>query len=76
VHIERIDHEHGNAKRAWREMGEPEYPSIKEVEQLQAASQTAKEPLKWKAEGQTIHLEIDLPPHAVAAVTLKFAPRK
>jgi xylan 1,4-beta-xylosidase len=76
VHLERIDHEHGNAKLVWQQMGEPEYLSTKEVEQLQAASQIAKEPLGWKTEGQTIYLDIDLPPHAVAAVTLEFAPGK
>jgi xylan 1,4-beta-xylosidase len=69
VHLERIDQEHGNAKRVWQEMGEPEYLSTKEVEQLQAASRSEKEPLGWKAEGSTIYLDIDLPPHAVVAIT-------
>ena len=34
VFVERIDPEHANAKRLWQEMGEPEYLSPKQVEQL------------------------------------------
>ena len=29
VYVERIDETHANAKRAWREMGEPEYLSAR-----------------------------------------------
>jgi hypothetical protein len=56
-------------------MGEPEYLSAFQVAQLQAASRLVKEPLGWRHEEQTVHLEMDLPPHSVAAVTVEFAPR-
>ena len=55
-------------------MGEPEYLSRSQVEQLEAASRLMKEPLKFSYEHRTVHFEVDLPPHAVAAVTLEFAP--
>lgn len=74
VYVERIDDAHANAVRAWREMNEPEYLSHAQVEQLQAASQLAKEPLRVKYQRHEISLEIDLRPHAVAAVTIEFAP--
>ncbi len=54
-------------------MGEPEYPSRSQVEQLEVASRLVKEPLGLLYEGRTIRFEIELPPHAVVAVTLELA---
>ncbi len=76
VCVERIDADHANPKRFWREMGEPEYLRPEEVEWLQAASRTIKEPHPWKYQDQTVQLEINLPPHAVAAVTVEFVPEE
>jgi len=53
-------------------MGEPGYLSRLEVEQLQAASQMVREPHAWKYENRSVHLEIELPPHAVAAIGLEL----
>ncbi len=75
VSVERIDEDHANAKRLWHEMGEPPFPNAREVDQLQAASQIRREPQPWKCEDGTIHLELDLAPHAVAAITVEFAPQ-
>ena len=59
-----------------REMGMPEYLSPREVERLQVASRLVKEPIGWNLEGGAVRLNIDLPPHAIAAVTLELAPKK
>ena len=72
--IERVDEDHANPRRWWREMGEPEYLSRSQVDQLEAASRLIKEPLGFSYENRTVRFEVDLPPHAVAAVTLEFAP--
>ena len=72
VYVERIDAAHANARRVWQEMDEPEYLSALQVEQLQAASQTVREPHAWKHENGSVHVEIELPPHAVAAIILEF----
>jgi len=55
-------------------MGEPEYLSRAQVEELEAASRLVKKPfdLTW-ADG-TIRFDVDLPPHAIAAVTLELIP--
>ena len=74
AYIERIDEDHANPRRRWREMGEPEYPSRSQVEQLEMASRLVKEPLAFAYEGGTARFKVDLPPHAVAAVTLELAP--
>ena len=72
TYIERIDEDHANPRRLWHEMGEPQYLSHLQVEQLEATSRLVKEPLRWKFERQTIQLDVDVPPYAVAAITLEF----
>lgn len=74
AYIERIDEDHANPRRHWREMGEPEYPSRSQVEQLEASSRLVKEPLGFSYANRTVRFDIDIPPHAVAAVTLELAP--
>jgi hypothetical protein len=51
----------------------PEYLSPPQVEQLQVASHLVKEPIRWTFEAGAVHLNVDPPPHAVAAITLEFA---
>jgi xylan 1,4-beta-xylosidase len=73
AYAERIDDAHANVKRAWSEMGEPEYLSAAEVEHLREASRVWKEPLSCEYVNDSLYLDITLPPHAVAAVTVEFA---
>jgi xylan 1,4-beta-xylosidase len=73
VWVERIDADHANPKRLWQEMGEPEYLSERVVEQLQDASRVVRRPQSCSYEGGVVHLELDMPPHAVAAVTVELA---
>jgi xylan 1,4-beta-xylosidase len=70
--IERIDEMHANAARLWRETGAPEYLSAAEVERLREASRILKEPQRCEYVNGILQLEIALPPHAVAAITLEF----
>jgi xylan 1,4-beta-xylosidase len=72
AYVERIDEDHANPRRLWHEMGEPEYLSPLQVEQLEAASRLVKEPLSWKFDDLTIQLDVDVPPYAVAAITLEL----
>ena len=73
VTLERIDDDHANARAAWRALGEPEYPDAGQVERLEEASRLVTVPQPWEYEGRTVRLDVDLPPHGVAAVTLRFA---
>jgi len=73
VTLERIDDRHANAKGAWLEMGSPEYLSPLQVERLQEASRLTGEPHPWGFEGGTLHLDVELPPHAVAVLTVQLA---
>jgi xylan 1,4-beta-xylosidase len=72
AYVERIDETHANPKRVWREMGEPEYLSAAEVERLQEASRMWKEPQTCERVKDSLYLDIILPPHAVAAITVEF----
>ena len=73
AYVERIDESHANPQRIWREMGEPEYLSAPEVERLQEASLTRKEPHACQRVNDNLYLDIALPPHAGAAITVEFA---
>lgn len=74
ITLERIDEHHANAKRVWRDMGEPNYLSADQIERLLAASRLVQEPQPCAYTDRVIHLELALPPHAVAAVTVEFVP--
>jgi xylan 1,4-beta-xylosidase len=70
--VERIDDGHANAKAAWLRMGQPEYLSAGQVEELEAASRLVAEPQAWAYRDGAVHVDIELPPHGVAAVTLEL----
>jgi len=71
--IERIDEEHANPRRLWQNMGEPEYLSALQVQQLEAASTLRTESQPWTYEEGNVDLCVSLPPQSVAAITIDFA---
>jgi xylan 1,4-beta-xylosidase len=74
--VERIDEEHANSYRAWRKLGAPEYLSAKDVERLLRASEVEREFIQCRYTNDATQLTLKLPPHAVAAITLKFNSEK
>ncbi len=72
VTLERIDDDHANAKAEWQRLGSRAYLRREEVEQLDEASRLRKEAQPWRYEGGRLSLEVRLPPHAVAALTVEF----
>jgi xylan 1,4-beta-xylosidase len=70
--ISRIDEKHANPRHVWEEMGSPNYPSPAELEVLNEASKVIRkrQPFKWSNEVATF--ELDLPPHAVAAIEVEL----
>lgn len=71
--IERIDEEHANPRRRWEAWGKPDYLSPAQVGELHDAARLAPEPLAWRTTPDATICTLDLPPHAVAALTLDFA---
>lgn len=72
VSLERVDEDHANPRRLWREMGEPEYLSPREAERLEEGSRLRVEEQPFRYEEGTIRLALELPPQAVAAVTVEL----
>ncbi len=70
VTVERIDEDHANARKLWESMGEPDSLSADQVEALHAASELTPEPHAWTRDGGAIAVDLDLPAHAVASITL------
>jgi len=71
--IERIDEDHANPRGVWHTMGEPEYLSVIEVEQLARVSVLRKEPQPWTRKRENLEFDVSLPPQSVAAITIEFA---
>ena len=70
--IERIDEAHCNPRKLWQALGAPEYPDVTQLQRLDAASQLRREPLAWQVTADGLGIELDMPPHAVAALSLEF----
>ena len=71
--IERIDEEHANPRRLWQNMGEPEYLSALQVQQLETASILRTESQPWTYKEGNVDLCVPLPPQSIAAITIAFA---
>jgi xylan 1,4-beta-xylosidase len=69
--IRRVDADHANPKRAWQDMGSPEYLSPSEVAAIEAASRLTVEPIAWREE-EGISVACTIPAHAVAAIRLEL----
>src|SRR5262249_1990332 len=74
VALARIDEDHANPKAEWRRMGSPEYLRPADVERIEEASRLREEAPAWRYEGGNLSVELGLPPHGVAALTVEFAP--
>ncbi len=73
VTIERIDENHANAPRLWKKMKRPDYLTSSQSEALQEASRLQARPLPWKQRKDVLELELSMPSHSVAAITVTFA---
>ncbi|MGA9851892.1 MAG: glycosyl hydrolase [Gammaproteobacteria bacterium] len=71
--IERIDDDHCNPRRLWESMGSPGSLNPEQVRQLNDASALQLTPIALQPSSKGITLQIDLPPHAVAAITLELS---
>ena len=69
--LERIDDQHANATRAWAEMGSPESLAAQQVARLEGASLLKREPVEIRVENKTTFINLDIPPQAVACITIE-----
>ena len=73
VMVERIDADHANAKVPWQAMGSPKYLDTFQRKRLADASVLRPQAQAWTYENRTIQIELSVPPHGVAAITVVFA---
>ena len=71
--LSRIDEDHANPRRAWQEMGEPDYPSPPQVETLHAASALRPQVHPLRVAENRIEFELVMPPQSVAALKIELA---
>jgi xylan 1,4-beta-xylosidase len=70
--IQRIDEDHANPWRLWKEIGAPEYLSSSQLDKLQDASQLKRERVDFGYTNGRIELEVTLPANSVAAIEFEF----
>ena len=70
--IERIDQDHANADRTWRDIGAPEYLDSEQVADLMAASEMVRKSQSFSLAGSKISFEVALPPQGIAAIQFEW----
>ena len=68
--LSRIDDDHANPRRAWQDMGEPDYPSPRQVEALHAASALRPQIHPLRVTEGRIECDLVLPPQSIAALKI------
>jgi xylan 1,4-beta-xylosidase len=72
AHLERIDDDHANARRAWLSMGQPESLLPRQVDALEAASALRTEPVAFDVSAGLVTFDVALPPQGTALLTLEI----
>ena len=70
VSVRRIDGDHANPKARWLALGAPRYLSREQVGDLRDASLLAPHSQPWTYEDGVLCIDVQMPPHAVAAITV------
>lgn len=66
----RIDEEHANPKKAWEDMGAPNYVKQSEIELLHKASELVQEELDFTIKDGELILNVSVPIHGVCGIDL------
>lgn len=74
--VQRIDDGHCNPKRAWVDMGSPEYATAEQIEVLHAAARLHTEVLPISCQDGALTLCLTVPAHGVAAVDILLKERE
>lgn len=73
ANVQRVDDDHCNSRQAWVDMGSPDYLDATQVAELDEASQLKSEPVAIATHGDGFDIQLNLPPHAIAAVRVELA---
>lgn len=70
--LSRIDDDHANPRRAWAAMGQPTYPSPRQLQVLHAASALRPKPHPLRTGDGVIEFDLVMPPQSVAALRIEL----
>jgi xylan 1,4-beta-xylosidase len=69
--VTHVDESHGSALPAYRQMGSPQYPTARQLEELRHAAQLPSPETSLVAGGKLTEIPIELPPSGIALLELK-----
>jgi xylan 1,4-beta-xylosidase len=69
--IERIDETHANVKKAWIDMGSPEYLDDAMIHALMRTSKVVKEDVDMTADEDGITIDLLIQPHSVVKISIE-----
>ncbi|MEO6904225.1 MAG: glycosyl hydrolase [Bacteroidia bacterium] len=72
VFIERIDHDHSNANKVWKDDGMKDTLNRDEVNMLEAASVLEKQSIRNTYKDKSISIEVFIPPQGIVFLTLEL----
>eukprot|EP01114_Cavostelium_apophysatum_P022179 TRINITY_DN793_c0_g1_i2.p1 TRINITY_DN793_c0_g1~~TRINITY_DN793_c0_g1_i2.p1 ORF type:complete len:229 (-),score=71.47 TRINITY_DN793_c0_g1_i2:48-734(-) len=67
--LRRIDQDNSNPIETWFNLGSPEYPVEKEIKAMRNASEFTYYPVDYYFDGDSMVINVVVPPHGVAAIT-------
>ncbi len=70
--VERIDADHANPERLWRELGSPDYLSNADVDELNLASELRRQAVSIDSSDGVLTLSLTASEHSVTALTIEF----
>ncbi len=68
--ISRIDTDHANPKQKWIELGSPDYPDRKELDQINQSSQIVKQPITVDVKNGNGTVQFKIPEHGVVLIKI------
>jgi xylan 1,4-beta-xylosidase len=72
AHVQYVDDGHCNSRQAWVDMGSPDYLDAKQVAELDEVSQLKAEPIAINARDDGFDIQLNLLPHAIAALRVEL----
>lgn len=69
--IQRVDEDHANPRKAWDEMGCPDYPNAGQMDRLYLASQLHEESLELVRTEKGVQVEFELPENGIVLIKIK-----
>lgn len=66
-----VSEDHANPRKRWIALGSPEYPDQGTIAELIEHSRLVREPARIKRTKTGLEIDVTVPPHRVAAITLE-----